>query len=263
LRTRLMRSNGLIRRGLPTLALAAALVGGLATGAGTAAAVGSSGAGSFDIGAWEEEILVGSGSVDRDSDLINCRGSDSRAVEKQVGDVTVRKRISTQGYPGNSFSSQIGFQVADKAGKFVHRFTDYPPSAAYKLQSFRIQWLEEVDGTWYRRQDDHPMMDIDDQTGAVTITGAYPISTDFVFWYTVPWTAQVGSTQESGVGFTATGLDPQDWPVMEGTGFEVFRRPITCGATPPWGEECEGSVSGRAGSDGIRSPAADAPPRGL
>ncbi|TQF74750.1 hypothetical protein FK531_01245 [Rhodococcus spelaei] len=199
------------------LATVAVVAGALTAGIGTATA-----AGSADLAG-----IPGFGSVDARP----CGPSYSTAVEKQVGDVTVRKNVTSQAFSGSSLTSQIGFRVADGEAPIVHRLTDYPPSAAYKLQRLRIQWFEEVDGTWNRREDDHPVMQVDDQTGAVTITGVWPIGTDFVFFYDVPWTVKVGSIQESGVGFTATGFAPQDWPVIDGAGIKAVDPEICHG--PP------------------------------
>ena len=58
-----------------------------------------------------------------------------------------------------------------------------------------------------------------------------PDSTFFDFEYDVPSTAKIGSVQESGVGFTAAGLVPQEWQVMDGAAFEIVEGPAICRPT--------------------------------
>ncbi|MFC9786823.1 hypothetical protein [Rhodococcus sp. NPDC127528] len=164
-------------------------------------------------------------------DLPYCPGAFYKySAPKQVGDVTVRRTVDSPAYPGSWFRSNTWFEGAGGETKYVQRYTDYPPSAAYKLRSVRIQWRES--GTGELRTETQPPTSIDRQTGAVTVTGNWAVrggaSTDFLFEYDVPWTVQVGSVQESGVGFTATGLAPQDWPAMEGNGLEIVDGPVIC-----------------------------------
>lgn len=223
-----MRSNGVIRRGVQSVTLVAALVGGLTVGAGTSAAQLSA-----DIPPLEKQILVGSGSVAEDSDLVNCRPPERRGVEEQVGDVTIQRGVTVETYPGSWMRTSAHFKVASDETRYIHRYTDYVPSPAYKLRSIRIQWWEPVTNELVTITD--PPTSVDALTGAVTLTGAWPISATrpnaYVYLdYDISRTAEVGSMQESGVGFSATGLEPVDWPVMEGTEFQLYRRPITCGS---------------------------------
>ncbi|SDC49408.1 hypothetical protein [Rhodococcus tukisamuensis] len=201
----------------------AVVAGGLTAGVGTATA-----AGSADL--WYFLPLV-SGSVD----LPGCPGDFYRyAAPKQAGDVTAQKTVISPAVPGSSFESLDWFEVAGNETKNVQRVTDYPPSAAYKLRSVRIQWRELDTGEL--RTETQPPTSIDRQTGAVTVTGNWPARDDafrlgnpgFLFEYDVPWTVEIGSVQESGVGFTATGLAPQDWPVMDGAGLEIVEGPAIC-----------------------------------
>jgi hypothetical protein len=160
------------------------------------------------------------------------------AAPKQAGDVTARRTVLSPAVPGSWLRSNSRFEVAGDGTKYVQRYTDYPPSAAYKLRSIRIQWRES--GTGELRTETQPPTSVDPQTGAVTVTGnwtirggAYtPDNTNFSFEYDVPWTVKIGSVQESGAGFTADGLAPQDWPVMEGNGLEIVEGPAICRSSP-------------------------------
>ncbi|MGW6375379.1 hypothetical protein ACWFRB_04835 [Rhodococcus sp. NPDC055112] len=205
------------------LAAIAVVAGGLTAGVGTATASGSADLGYF--------LPLVSGSVD----LPVCPGAFNRyAVPKQAGDVTARRTVTTPAVPGSWFRSHDWFEVAGNETKYVQRLTDYPPSAAYKLRSIRIQWRDlETDELTTETE---PPTSIDKQTGAVTITGNWavrgdasrPGNTYFDFQYDVPLTAKIGSVQESGVGFTAAGLVPQDWPAMDGAAFEIVEGPAIC-----------------------------------
>lgn len=174
----------------------------------------------------ESAVFTGLGSSDR----VGCPVTDTlRSDTRTVGDVTFRKASSTPGYRGTRFNTWYNIGSDDNS-ETIHRLTDYPPSADYKLESVSIRWFEVIDGVQYRRSDENPALAVDPQTGAVTVTGAYPIDTHIQFFYEgVPWSAKEGSIQQSGGGFTVTGMDPQDWPVMEGNSFEVLKSPLTCG----------------------------------
>ncbi|MBP1161351.1 MULTISPECIES: hypothetical protein [unclassified Rhodococcus (in: high G+C Gram-positive bacteria)] len=206
------------------LAAFAVVAGGLTTGVGTAAAVGSA-----DLGG----TPTGLGSVG----LPLCGPGFAGVAEKQVGDVTVRQGVDTPGEPGSGYLTSSFFRVASDETRYIQRYTDYPPSAAYKLRSIRIEYRDG--GTGELVTENHPPTSVDAQTGAVTVTGNWtvrgggytPNNTYFYFEYDVPWTVEAGSIQEGGVGFTASGLPPQDWPVMDGLGFKAkelcYRPPYT------------------------------------
>lgn len=216
-----------MRRGASILAVAAIAAGGLTAGIGTATGVGSA-----DLGGI---LPLVSGSAD----LPICRPAAYRyAAPKQAGDVTARRTVVSPGTPGSWFRSSDWFEVAGNETKYVQRLTDYPPSAEYKLRSIRIMWRDVDSGEV--RTETQPPTSIDRQTGAVTVTGNWPVSgdaysqgnTDFDFTYDIPLAVEIGSVQESGVGFTATGLAPQDWPVTDGAGLEIVEGPAICRGIP-------------------------------
>jgi hypothetical protein len=225
----------MVRHGAAVLSAVAIAAGGaMAGGAGTAAAQ----------GVWPNPVAVFNPLFELEASVFTALGSSDRvgcpATQtyrtdvRTVGDVTFRKGSTTSGYRGTRFDTwyTIG---SDANSETIHRLTDYPPSADYKLESLSITWTEVIDGVSHRRTDDNPTLTVDPQTGAVTITGAYPIGTNFRFYYEgVPWSAKEGSIQQSGGGFSATGMEPQDWPVMEGHNFEVLKSPLTCGPVPEY-----------------------------
>ncbi|MFD1812242.1 hypothetical protein [Rhodococcus gannanensis] len=219
---------GTIRRGAAALSAVAIVVGGaMVGGVGTATA-------QVWYDPWnpllqlEVDILNSVGSSDR----VGCPDSFYHTDRLVFGGMTLRRSVNTNEVRGGYYAVDYDITTDDNTD-VITRFTDYPPSPDYKLKETHIYWAETIDGVLHPRNDPNPTLTVDAQTGAVTVTGAYPITTNFVFTYEgIPSSAREGSIQQSGAGITVGGLEPQDWPVIEGNSFEVAKTPLTCGPSP-------------------------------
>ncbi|MFD1812243.1 hypothetical protein [Rhodococcus gannanensis] len=157
------------------------------------------------------------------SDRVGCPGGVYYRDSQTVDGVKFDRNVVTRGHPGGEYRVEYDIEAEDTAA-FLSRITDYPPSPDYKLTQVIVSTRDYRDHEW-------PTPEIDAATGAVTVTGSYPLATkvDVSFTYAqVPWTAREGSSQRGGGGFTVTGAEPYDAPVMEGTSFEVLPTPLAC-----------------------------------
>lgn len=194
-----------LRRGVSMLAAAAVVAGGLTVGSGTAVAE----AGSADfLPAFVGLVpMLAAGSVD--AELPYCDPRYTRAVREFEG-ITANNDVKATAYPGELIQSTINIESVDNA-RSVERVTAYLPAGS-SLASIDVSSYDPVNRWWNRWPD--PATSVDKKTGAVTVTGSWPVPTRVIVEYIVPVTARIGSVLSGGFGVTVTGLAPRDWPAL-------------------------------------------------